>query len=259
MPPPPPVCFCAGSGKTLAFLLPLVAHLHQQRCHRSPAAPEAAADHSTDSKRPSTGLATAADRHTDNEPDAAKKRQKGSGKQVIAPNVAEPADGVPDSKLDRQGKQSKRASEAVQLDLKGSKDDREKGKHKLGNGDTTLATLQATAKRSQGSADHAEAGPIEDRVVASGARPVANGPGVVAKSGSTAPSGPGAVVLAPSRELAAQTARCLLRLVKGLRLHCCLLTAAVAAGTNFDKVMCCFMTAPCYLPSLPDKVFNQSN
>ena len=50
------------------------------------------------------------------------------------------------------------------------------------------------------------------------------------------PKGPGAVVLAPSRELAAQTARCLVRLVKGLRLHCCLLTAAVAAGTDFTKV-----------------------
>ena len=49
--------------------------------------------------------------------------------------------------------------------------------------------------------------------------------------------GPGAVVLAPSRELAAQTARCLLLLLKGLKLRCTLLTAAVAAGTDFTKVL----------------------
>ncbi|KAL3161101.1 hypothetical protein ABBQ38_009483 [Trebouxia sp. C0009 RCD-2024] len=48
--------------------------------------------------------------------------------------------------------------------------------------------------------------------------------------------GPGAVILAPSRELAAQTARCLLLLLKGMKLRCTLLTAAVAAGTDFSKV-----------------------
>ncbi len=49
--------------------------------------------------------------------------------------------------------------------------------------------------------------------------------------------GPSAVILAPSRELAAQTARCLLLLLKGLKLRCTLLTAAVAAGTDFSKVI----------------------
>ncbi|DBA84948.1 TPA: hypothetical protein ACH3X2_005689 [Trebouxia sp. C0005] len=48
--------------------------------------------------------------------------------------------------------------------------------------------------------------------------------------------GPSAVILAPSRELAAQTARCLLLLLKGLKLRCTLLTAAVAAGTDFSKM-----------------------
>lgn len=47
-----------------------------------------------------------------------------------------------------------------------------------------------------------------------------------------------ALVLSPTRELAEQTARALLLLVKGLRLHCCLLsTAAVVAGTDFSKVL----------------------
>ncbi|DBA94458.1 TPA: RNA-dependent ATPase rok1 [Trebouxia sp. C0004] len=51
-----------------------------------------------------------------------------------------------------------------------------------------------------------------------------------------ASKGPSAVILAPSRELAAQTARCLLLLLKGLKLRCTLLTAAVAAGTDFSKM-----------------------
>ena len=59
------------------------------------------------------------------------------------------------------------------------------------------------------------------------------------KGSSEAVQGPGAVILAPSRELAAQTARCLLLLLKGMRLRCTLLTAAVAAGTDFSKVHCC--------------------
>ena len=66
--------------------------------------------------------------------------------------------------------------------------------------------------------------------------PKAAEPSSPAEGPRAVPKGPGAVVLAPSRELAAQTARCLVRLVKGLRLHCCLLTAAVAAGTDFTKV-----------------------
>jgi superfamily II DNA/RNA helicase len=46
-----------------------------------------------------------------------------------------------------------------------------------------------------------------------------------------------ALVISPTRELAEQTARVLLLLVKELHLSCCLLsTAANAAGTNFSKV-----------------------
>ena len=46
-----------------------------------------------------------------------------------------------------------------------------------------------------------------------------------------------ALVISPTRELAEQTARVLLLLVRGLRLQCCLLTAAaVVAGIEFSKV-----------------------
>lgn len=46
-----------------------------------------------------------------------------------------------------------------------------------------------------------------------------------------------ALVIAPTRELAAQIAHVLARLVTGLRLRCCLLSAAgVVAGTDFGKV-----------------------
>ena len=47
-----------------------------------------------------------------------------------------------------------------------------------------------------------------------------------------------ALVISPTRELAEQTARVLLLLVRGLRLQCCLLTAAaVVAGVEFSKVL----------------------
>lgn len=46
-----------------------------------------------------------------------------------------------------------------------------------------------------------------------------------------------ALLVGPTRELAAQIARVLARLVKGLGLRCCLLSAAgVTAGTDFTKV-----------------------
>ena len=47
-----------------------------------------------------------------------------------------------------------------------------------------------------------------------------------------------ALMISPTRELAEQTARVLLLLVRGLRLQCCLLTAAaVVAGVEFSKVL----------------------
>ena len=46
-----------------------------------------------------------------------------------------------------------------------------------------------------------------------------------------------ALVVSPTRELAEQITRVLLRLVQGLHLGCCLInTAAVVAGTDFSKV-----------------------
>ena len=46
-----------------------------------------------------------------------------------------------------------------------------------------------------------------------------------------------ALVVSPTRELAAQTARALARLVEGMALRCCLLAAsAAAAGTDFSRV-----------------------
>ena len=46
-----------------------------------------------------------------------------------------------------------------------------------------------------------------------------------------------ALVMSPTRELAEQITRVLLRLVQGLHLGCCLInTAAVVAGTDFSKV-----------------------
>ena len=45
-----------------------------------------------------------------------------------------------------------------------------------------------------------------------------------------------ALVLCPTRELAAQTARSLERLAQGLHLHISLLTKAAAAGSDFSKV-----------------------
>ncbi len=50
-----------------------------------------------------------------------------------------------------------------------------------------------------------------------------------------------ALLVGPTRELAAQIARVLARLVQGLGLRCCLLSAAgVTAGTDFTKVLLCF-------------------
>ncbi len=51
-----------------------------------------------------------------------------------------------------------------------------------------------------------------------------------------AQTGPRALLVAPTRELAAQTARVLLQLVRGLKLRTSLLSSAAAAGTDFSKV-----------------------
>eukprot|EP00891_Asterochloris_glomerata_P007849 jgi/Astpho2/7849/Aster-06135 len=51
-----------------------------------------------------------------------------------------------------------------------------------------------------------------------------------------AQTGPRTLLVAPTRELAAQTARVLLQLVRGLKLRTSLLSSAAAAGTDFSKV-----------------------
>mmetsp|Transcript_7095 Transcript_7095/g.20780 ORF Transcript_7095/g.20780 Transcript_7095/m.20780 type:complete len:522 (-) Transcript_7095:3668-5233(-) len=57
-----------------------------------------------------------------------------------------------------------------------------------------------------------------------------------AQSVTEAPVGPQALVLSPTRELAAQIARVLEALLPGTRLHASLLTKSTAAGTDFCKV-----------------------
>ncbi|KAL3162808.1 hypothetical protein ABBQ32_009266 [Trebouxia sp. C0010 RCD-2024] len=99
----------------------------------------------------------------------------------------------------------------------------------------TLHTAKAGSKLSKGQQASAKAAGDVDP--AEGRKQAAKGNSETPLKGSwEAVKGPGAVILAPSRELAAQTARCLLLLLKGMKLRCTLLTAAVAAGTDFSKV-----------------------
>ena len=109
------------------------------------------------------------------------------------------------------------------------------GKPALSSAKQNVRTAQSGNKRLRGQVPSAEA--AEGNVnTAGGTETTAKGN---PESSSGAGKGPGAVILAPSRELAAQTVRCLLLLLKGTKLRCTLLTAAVAAGTDFSKVQCC--------------------
>lgn len=124
------------------------------------------------------------------------------------------------------------------------------GNAALSSTDQEVLTTQPACKRSKGQASCAKA-TKGSASTAAGTKTTAKGDADTSVQGnSEATKGPGAIILAPSRELAAQTARCLLLLLKGMKLRCTLLTAAVAAGTDFSKVCCCstlrdFMSHPC--------------
>lgn len=150
----------AGSGKTLAFLLPVVAALHQQNYEQQQLQQQQEELAATDSSADKTAQMS-----------AAQQTSKPSSKR---------------SKASR--------SPSAQM-------------HHMAAKGNTEGIAKGSLDATKGSAEAAK--------------------------------GPQAIILAPSRELAAQTARCLLLLLKGLKLRCTLLTAAVAAGTDFCKVASC--------------------
>ncbi len=161
----------AGSGKTLAFLLPIIAALHQKKYDQ-----QQQQQHKNEQQQ---------------------QQQEASGS-------------------------TKRTSESAEQNPKPST--------KRSKPSKASSTLQSTSKAANSTSE------------------TVNGKSGKAE-GSVEPSkGLSAVILAPSRELAAQTARCLLLLLKGLKLRCTLLTAAVAAGTNFSKVILHpFVVHSCFL------------
>lgn len=176
----------AGSGKTLAFLLPIIAVLHCQKHQQQQQQPQqqqlpSEEDHPA---------AVPANRHAA----PLTKQQKTNQTESVE-------------------KRSKRGTVTAQ-----------------GNGKTTAGIIAAATAPSEAS-------------LKGSSEAILNG-------SPEAATGPGAIILAPSRELAAQTARCLLLLLKGLKLRCTLLTAAVAAGTDFSKVhwqlhLCLFQCKHC--------------
>ena len=155
-------CFpdTAGSGKTLAFLLPIIAALHQ-------------------------------------------KKYDQQQQQQCQIEQQQQQQGVSGS--------TKRTSESAEQNSKPS--------NKRSKPSEISSTLQSASK------------------VANSTSETVKGKSGKSEGSEWLSRGPSAVILAPSRELAAQTARCLLLLLKGLQLRCTLLTAAVAAGTDFSKVI----------------------
>ncbi len=149
----------AGSGKTLAFLLPIIAALHQKKYDQQ---------------------------QQQHQKEQQQQQQEASGS-------------------------TKRTSESAEHNPKPST--------KRSKPSEASSTLQSTSK------------------AANSASETVKGKSDKAEGSVELSKGPSAVILAPSRELAAQTARCLLLLLKGLKLRCTLLTAAVAAGTDFSKVI----------------------
>lgn len=158
----------AGSGKTLAFLLPIIAALHQKRYDQQQA-------------------------------------QNQQQQQQEAPGS------------------TKRMSKSAEHSLKSST--------KRSKPSEVSSTLQIASKAANSTSERLKGKPGK------------------ADSCVERSKGPSAVILAPSRELAAQTARCLLLLLKGLKLRCTLLTAAVAAGTDFSKVILYLIV---YIPAFFD-------
>ena len=149
----------AGSGKTLAFLLPIIAALHQKRYDQQ-------------------------QQQRYQEQQQQQQEASGSTKRTSVSAEQNPKPSTKRSKSSQVSATLQSASKAA---------------------DRTSETVKGKSGKAEGSIELSK--------------------------------GPSAVILAPSRELAAQTARCLLLLLKGLKLRCTLLTAAVAAGTDFSKVI----------------------
>ena len=103
-------------------------------------------------------------------------------------------------------------------------------------------TSKPSSKRSK--ASRSPSAPMHHKAAKGNTEGIAKGNLEAMTGRAEAAKGPQAIILAPSRELAAQTARCLLLLLKGLKLRCTLLTAAVAAGTDFCKVAFCSTFLP---------------
>ena len=153
-------CFdTAGSGKTLAFLLPIIAALHQKRY--------------------------------DQQQQQQRYQEQQQQQQEASGGTKRTSESVEQSKSSNKRFKPSEASSTLQSASKAA--------------DSTSETVKGKSGKAEGSVELSK--------------------------------GPSAVILAPSRELAAQTARCLLLLLKGLKLRCTLLTAAVAAGTDFSKVI----------------------
>ena len=149
----------AGSGKTLAFLLPIIAALHQKKYDQ-----QQQQQHQKEQQQ--------------------QQEASGSTKRTSESAEHNPRPGTKHSKPSEVSSTLPSASKAA---------------------NSTSETVKGKSGKAEGSVELSK--------------------------------GPSAVILAPSRELAAQTARCLLLLLKGLKLRCTLLTAAVAAGTDFSKVI----------------------
>ena len=73
-----------------------------------------------------------------------------------------------------------------------------------------------------------------------------------------AQTGPRTLLVAPTRELAAQTARVLLQLVRGLKLRTSLLSSAAAAGTDFSKVGWTIALCSGLVPASEDRRSNKT-
>ena len=198
-----------GSGKTLAFLLPITARLYQQKQQQQ--------------KLPELS------NNVDSTETHKRKRSKVSTAQTTGKDVAPVLASARAAEKAANGKGLKgKASKGSKALLKGNSQPAKGTALSLASSQSAEGTQpvkgssQSAEGRLKGSSQSAE-GRLKGSSQAS-------------KGNRDLTKGPGAVVLAPSRELAAQTARCLLLLLKGLKLRCTLLTAAVAAGTDFTKV-----------------------
>ena len=94
------------------------------------------------------------------------------------------------------------------------------------------AAVQAEPSANKASAKKASATKAGPALQALQAKPAAANP----QAGAEAAAGVRALVLSPTAELAAQSARVLKLLLPGTRVRGALLTASTVAGTDFSKV-----------------------